>query len=353
MIGKVGVAFVGAGWWSSSVHAPAVQAAPDAYVQSVSDPDAARRAEFARMFDVEEQFPDHRAMLATTRPDCVVIATPHHTHGQVARDCLTSDVPVLVEKPFTLDPEEAWELVRIASERRLPLEVGLTYTFHPQVAAVGEVLAKGRLGRLVSVAGAFYSQVLHMFEGQPAAYAAQGRYRASAPLAATYSNPRVSGGGQGQTQLSHLVGLLLAELPTTMSGVHAQMTWLKPGIDIAVAASMRTDDGVAVSLSSSGALRHPDERVTSLRYDGTDGWLVHDALHGIITGSADVLDGIDIPPAGEPYRTEQPVLSLLEAVRGTRSGSANSSAFIGAKTVDVVSACYQSAAPDVALRRTT
>lgn len=343
MTDELRVAFIGSGWWSSQVHAPAVRAATGARVDSVTDPDPLRRADFARRFASNRQFSDHRVMLADSHPDCVVVATPHATHAGIVRDCLLSGVPVLVEKPFTLDPRDAWELVAIAKDRKIPLVVGLTYNFHPYVSVVRQILSAGRLGRLVGVSGAFFSQIMHLLEGAPSAYAYDGRYGALAPAASTYSDPTISGGGQAQTQLSHLVGLLLAELPTNVTNVSAQMTWLKPQIDIAVAASMRTTEGVAVSLISAGSLRDPRDRMTSLRFDGTEGWLIHDALNGVITASSGVLDDVDLPPAGEPYRTEQPVLSLLQLTRNPGICHDNQSAVLAAQTVDVISQCYESA----------
>lgn len=345
MTADLRVAFIGCGWWSSSVHAAAVEEFPGATIDSATDPHARRREEFATRFGVAKRYGDHCTMLEQSRPDCVVVATPHATHAPIVRDCLREGVPVLVEKPFTLDPHDAWELVSLARQRRIPLVVGLTYTFHPYASLVREVIARGRLGQLVSVSGAFHSQVVSLLAGEPAAYAGNGRYPVMGPLATTYSDPATSGGGQGQTQLSHLVGLLLAELPTEMTDVTARMTWLKPGTDVAVAAAMRTADGVAVSLVSSGALREADDRVTSLRYDGTGGWLVHDALHGRLTASAGVLDGIEIPPPVEPYRSREPLLSLLRAVGDEDWAFDDGCAVIGARTVDVIAGCYRAAAP--------
>lgn len=338
------VAFVGCGWWSSSVHAAAVEDFPGAAIDSATDPDPRRREQFAARFGVAKRYPDHRTMLAQSSPDCVVVATPHSAHASIVGDCLRDGVPVLVEKPFTLDPQDAWELVSLARQRRVPLVVGLTYTFHPYVSIVRDIISTGRLGDLVSISGSFHSQVVHLFQGLPAAYSGNGRYPVMSPLATTYSDPVTSGGGQGQTQLSHLVGLLLAELPTELTDVTARMTWLKPGTDVAVAAAMRTADGVAVSLVSSGALRDADDRVTSLRFDGTKGWLVHDALHGHLRASAGVLRGIEIPAAGEPYRSREPLLSLLRALGDKDPVFDDRNAVIGARTVEVIAACYRTAA---------
>ncbi|WP_250034495.1 Gfo/Idh/MocA family protein [Paractinoplanes maris] len=44
-------------------------------------------------------FTDHRALLATARPDVVVICTPPHTHLPIALDALAAGCDLLLEKP--------------------------------------------------------------------------------------------------------------------------------------------------------------------------------------------------------------------------------------------------------------
>nr|WP_296075949.1 Gfo/Idh/MocA family oxidoreductase [uncultured Actinoplanes sp.] len=44
-------------------------------------------------------FPDHRAMLAATGPDVVVICTPPHTHLPLALDAIEAGCDILLEKP--------------------------------------------------------------------------------------------------------------------------------------------------------------------------------------------------------------------------------------------------------------
>lgn len=45
--------------------------------------------------------------------DGVIVATPAETHYGIAKDLLLDGVPIILEKPVTLDPAQAWDLVRI------------------------------------------------------------------------------------------------------------------------------------------------------------------------------------------------------------------------------------------------
>jgi predicted dehydrogenase len=337
----VRLAVVGAGWWSSKVHAPQIVASPVADLVAVADPAADRRAAFADAFGIRHTFADHRAMLEAVRPDGVVVATPHTTHARIAADSLAAGAGVLVEKPFTIRPSDAWDLVALAERERLPLVVGLPYPFHPHAATVRRLLADGVVGRLVSVTGSFHSYVQQFYRGRPEEYHAVHRYPLLAPEPGTYADPARSGGGQGQTQLSHLVGLLLAELPEPPVLVSAQMSWLAPGIDLAVSTTLSTPAGSVISLSSAGTATGPDSCTGILRYDGTDGWIEHDALQGTLTASGPLPSlresEFGVYPAAAPVHT---LIRLL--MEPAYSNPADGR--LGARTVDVVSACYASAA---------
>ena len=63
-------------------------------------------------------FTDHRAMLAESRPDVVVICTPPHTHLPIALDVLAAGADLLLEKPPVLDLAEHRTLAAAADRRR-------------------------------------------------------------------------------------------------------------------------------------------------------------------------------------------------------------------------------------------
>jgi predicted dehydrogenase len=80
--------------------------------------------------------------------DAVVIATPVHTHYQLAKQALMSGKHVLVEKPITARSEQAEELVQLARANNLILMVGHTFQYNPAVEAVREIIQSGQLGKI-------------------------------------------------------------------------------------------------------------------------------------------------------------------------------------------------------------
>lgn len=83
--------------------------------------------------------------------DLVVVATPTHTHHDLALQAIAAGKQVLVEKPFAQNPSEAMNMFETA--RRAGVFVGAYHNrrFDPDVLALGKIIKSGVLGPLVKV----------------------------------------------------------------------------------------------------------------------------------------------------------------------------------------------------------
>ncbi len=121
----------------------------------------------AARFNIPAFYHNLAVMLDEVRPDVVHIATPAHTHFDLARQCLLAGCHVYVEKPFTQNATEAETLVAIASERGRALCVGHDQLFDPAWLALKERVGCGEIGAVTHVesilgypiSGQFGSQV--------------------------------------------------------------------------------------------------------------------------------------------------------------------------------------------------
>lgn len=77
---------------------------------------------------------DYSALLG--KVDAVSIVVPTTLHYQVAKDFLNAGSHVLIEKPITTTVEQADELIAIAKEKNLILQVGHLERFNPAVLAL-------------------------------------------------------------------------------------------------------------------------------------------------------------------------------------------------------------------------
>ncbi|MGC4835566.1 Gfo/Idh/MocA family protein [Micromonospora vinacea] len=96
-------------------------------------------------------FTDHRAMLAATRPEVVVICTPPHTHLAIARDALATGADLLLEKPPVLSLAEHEELTWALTAAGRVAQVGFQALGSAALTALTDALAAGRLGTVTGI----------------------------------------------------------------------------------------------------------------------------------------------------------------------------------------------------------
>lgn len=75
-----------------------------------------------------------------SKTDAVIIATPTNTHRDITIEALNKGNHVLVEKPISLDLEEADEIITAASRNNLILQVGHIERFNPAILASKKVV---------------------------------------------------------------------------------------------------------------------------------------------------------------------------------------------------------------------
>lgn len=102
-------------------------------------------------FDVARRYDTYEALVDSHDVDVIYIATPHPMHFANATLALEHDKPVLVEKAFTMNAQEARDLVATARSKRLFLMEAMWTRFLPHVIAVRELVRQGALGDVVTV----------------------------------------------------------------------------------------------------------------------------------------------------------------------------------------------------------
>ena len=83
--------------------------------------------------------------------DAVAIATPPHTHYAIALAAMERGLDVFVEKPMTLDPEEAKKMAAYAEENDRILMIGHLLMYQPAIAFIKEYLEAGKLGKVYTM----------------------------------------------------------------------------------------------------------------------------------------------------------------------------------------------------------
>ncbi len=76
----------------------------------------------------------------------MVIASPNATHAPLARLALNAGKHVVVDKPFTLDMQEARELIALAEEKQRLLSVFHNRRWDSDYLGIRQVIEQGTLG---------------------------------------------------------------------------------------------------------------------------------------------------------------------------------------------------------------
>ncbi|WEK29006.1 MAG: Gfo/Idh/MocA family oxidoreductase [Candidatus Pseudomonas phytovorans] len=142
------IALIGAGIMGRQ-HYQHLRNVPQAQLCAVADPGPQAEA-FAAECGVP-CFADHRQMLERVRPEAVIVANPNNLHVATALDCIEAGVPVLVEKPVGVHLDEVRALVEASRNRGVPVLVGHHRRHNPLIATAHQVIADGKLGRLINV----------------------------------------------------------------------------------------------------------------------------------------------------------------------------------------------------------
>ena len=298
--------------------------------------------------------------------DAVVVASPADVHHEHVAGALRSGAHVLCEKPFTIHPSDAWALVDLALALDRHLLVAFGWNYHSMAVAAGDLLAEGALGDIEHVMVAMASGVRSLItadaddsvDDENAGRVDSTPEAATLPVHTdrrTWADPKVSGGGYAQAQLSHALGLALGLTGERATEVMAMMRSSDhPDIDLHDAMALRLGSGATCSVSGAtayeGARLRPEDALPrhqlELRVFGTRGQLVVDFERAMVWRSTSGADDVRMSLADDAgrYTCDGPPTALVELAAGRPTAVNRSPGELGARTVDVLDAAYRSAA---------
>jgi predicted dehydrogenase len=129
------IAVIGAGHLGR-IHAKLLGQVDDAILVAVVDPFESARHTAESMFGVPT-FESYHDVL--DKIDAAIVASPSDCHAEMVAGLLAADKHVFVEKPITVDRDDADRLVQLAESRRRTLQVGHVERFNPAWTAASEV----------------------------------------------------------------------------------------------------------------------------------------------------------------------------------------------------------------------
>jgi predicted dehydrogenase len=343
---KARIAVIGTGWWSTYTHLPGLLDNPDAELAAMCDASSAALEKAAAAFPTVRAYADFRELLRAEKLDGAIVSTTHATHFEVAQACLEAGLHVLVEKPMVLRAAHAHELVRLAEAQGRELIVGYPWHYTDLTRRARDIIQSGELGAIQFVSSLFASMVIEFLRGNDQAYQPVFNYPVTGP-GRNYSDPKISGGGQGHLQVTHSAGTLffVTGLQALRVAAFMDACGLKVDVVDAITAQFAPEGGQAAvgTLGSTGNLAPGDSGQLELNVYCERGRLRLDQVQGRLdvyrhSGPEEHFD----LAAENRYPRFATSANLVDVILGR--GANGSPGVIGARVVELLEAAYKSAA---------
>ena len=111
--------------------------------------------EKAKKLLVKNVYTDYKKMINELNLDFVHICTPNFTHFPIAKYALEHDINVVLEKPLTLNIDEAQKLTELANSKRLINAVNYHNRMYPACSFSKNFIANKKIGDVISINGAY------------------------------------------------------------------------------------------------------------------------------------------------------------------------------------------------------
>jgi len=348
---KVRVGVIGAGSWAVAAHLPALMAREDVELVAVCRQGADMLERIRAQFGFELASQDWQDVVAQEL-DAIVVASPSALHHEHAKAALESGAHVLCEKPMTIDPRAAWDLVETAARVERQLLVSFGWNYMPIVSGAVELVSRVGIGRLEHM-------TIHMSSATRELLSNTGAYPDASPETvpdpATWTTPQLSGGGYAQAQLSHAMGLALALLPERVASVFAVTSApLDAPVELHDAAAL-TFDGGGIGVLSGGS-NHVgawgNKHELEVRAIGAEGQLIVDVHRELawVFRPDGTDERLDLGSGAGDYVASGPADALVEVAQGDLSAN-RAPGELGARTVETLDLLYRSAGSGAVARR--
>ncbi|MHB8636759.1 MAG: Gfo/Idh/MocA family protein [Fimbriimonadaceae bacterium] len=256
------------------------------------------------------EFADENEMLASIKPDAIMIATPHTQHVDQILAGLQAGCHVCCEKPLITSVADAFRIIEARDKAKKVGMVSYQRHFQSEFRFIRERIASGHAGKV---------NFISAFQAQGWLTGTKGTWRQQHSL---------SGGGQLNDSGSHLVDILLWTSGLKAKSVGAVCESFGTEVDIDTTASIQFTNGGLGSLSIIGSATGWHEDITfacekesyymrqgKLTLKGADGVILEaTSLPGGTTPDKHFIDSI----LGK-VECESPFESGLEVIRLTEA----------------------------------
>jgi predicted dehydrogenase len=344
-VGRLRLGIIGAGSWTVASHLPNFAARrDDVEFVGVCRKGPALLEKIRSDWGFQMASEEYRDVL-DAGVDIVLVGSPVGFHHEHAKAALEAGAHVLCEKPFTIDPADARDLAATAERLGRHLVLSYGWNYRPMVREAKRLMEERGIGAVEHV-------MIHMASVTRELLSNTGDYPGAAPESvpeqATWTDPRLSGGGYGQAQLTHAFGLALWLTGLRGEEVFALMSApLGAPVELHDALSIRFEGG-AIGTTSGGSCHlgsGGNKHQLEMRAIGSEGQLHVDLEREILWLYRGPEDDIRVPLEENAglYDCDGPPNTLIDLALGKDVENC-SPGELGVRTVEILDAAYRSAA---------
>jgi predicted dehydrogenase len=336
------VGIIGAGWWATFAHIPAIQKHPRARVTAVQCRSRDKADRVARDFDVPGAFAETEALLEAPDLDAVVIATTPNMHYAQAKAALERGKHVLLEKPMTFTAAEARELCNLADEKGVQLLISCPWHYTAHGIEARRMIAEGELGNVRMISILMTNPLDKLLTGINTSPTHGMDQVYVEPNKGSYNDPAIAGGGQIYCQVSHVAAYLTFLTGLHPTEVYAKFDYMGSVNDIYNALTVTLEGGTLAGITSTAATPLA-ERNYEVRIYGTKAIVLLELWKGTceivpFEGGRRRLEPL---PEDEIYPGQAPATNLVDAALGLAPNGSDGR--LGLASMEVIEAACHSA----------
>lgn len=157
---KIKFGICGLGFAGSVLMAPAMKAHPDAEIVAACDPNEEVRNAFGREYGIPT-YASLQEMIAGSEMAAVYIASPHQYHCEQVLEACEHGLHIIVEKPLTLNLDDAQRMIDAVERAQVHLVVGTSRSHDPVIRTMRQIIQSGDVGRVAMVNCFNYTDFLY------------------------------------------------------------------------------------------------------------------------------------------------------------------------------------------------
>ena len=141
------IGIIGAGRIVNTV-VQALMALPQIHCYAIASRDLNRAQEYAQKYCFEKAYGSYEEMLQDPKVELVYIATPHSHHYEHMMLCIEHGKPVVCEKAFTLNAEQARKVQAAAREKGVYVAEAIWPRYMPSRKMINDAIESGMIGKV-------------------------------------------------------------------------------------------------------------------------------------------------------------------------------------------------------------